>query len=1524
MAQTTPRGGSTIDMLWSEALRRYQSETRINLDSSENRGVAREVLLFWRRRPEIGTDDNQRSSDDLAEYIMSKSNGFKKARNNTEGMGKIRSSLGKCAASLGYVSSMASEVACLAFPPACVVTTAVAHIAGACGNVSDDFELIDQLFVIMSSFSDRLKLLKDRMPEEKEYQDIVSQVFCAMLNFCTSVQRSVNEGCHRLKAFAKALFRGKDPHLRAAYDEVVRCIGNLDWATVMKTLAVTLDIEEDIKGLQSTVVDGFVQAKANHVEVTSILRRQERRADEFERRENQFKDNLTQILGTITTTGTSNLTSPKFESLKSVTSSLYSGAERHVAQRLVELDQVRVKETFDWIDNEDALKSFHKTDGGTLFITGRSGMGKSVLAATIFRKLLAQFRGASTSVVYFFFDDNIDELKLVSNMLSCCAAQAARLDDSYREDIVQVIEDHKDKIDWKWEYWHDMFRSRFKHAQSKDRKLFMVLDGVNQLTDTELEKLAHCVCSAAKDKLQIFFVLGDILPSQKDSITKKILEGILQDTVTAQMENITKRVQELTLNRVKISRSGDFKRVTETRLEAFHNLARLRPSLKRRVASKIQEKADNFVYIDYTLRQLESVGSPSLISKSLDNLPNSTTEIYNKLLKECEDSYSEQERQILGYLLTWLVHFRLSLDAAQILLNHTARLVSTPIVFKIQDAVAGRLSRILTITEHNNDDDVYRAADSEDDDEYVDGRDVSLTEAKPFLGFREPSLKDYFIPEGTGTAFRPSKKRAHFLMAEMAVTILASRSPPERVSDHIGHTYSERELKRQAVGLWLEKLRESAQSASSTEESVNIIMWIKQVLEDQVAIKEVEKTVDVGLKTYCSVLGLTEESHTKYLSLLTELGKQAQKLSSESKSGQEAIEWAKNILQDEATIFEFVARRHISNWLEASNIISAYKSSRFAYQALCRANLEGLADLRAGDTEAIPTGALDVVAAWEAGGLDKLGAHHDRQISMSLFFCYQNEEAMETAKRRAQEVDETSQPQLAFKVKNNIVRMRWEALWDDGPIDIRKMDSAEQESLRGTLKEIIQEFSDTEKFADVIFQDERLRLSASASCQMKARLQALLPQERCRAVESIKRAIDYCPGEFQVLFFNEYIEGLGESKMWNDIIRLLEVLKNPLSNWCAEKTFCLIIRAAKSSGKPAMALVRQVFHESIRKPDPGGNPVGYTRMWLAAFEYWVMADEEDGAMAAAKKQLWKVLSLPRKLISWAIMAVTLLANILIEEFRSSRTLEGKQAALEEMEAVVEREQLIEGFEFKPEMSPTAFMLVQMRRRLGPASSFYKQTRAILRTCLGALRDSGQGNDGPSLYKLSRALALLPSCIEDAQIAFTCQFYKVTVTDEDSPSTDGKAEDSNAKPDPDGECKFDRSERWIECDLCRAAIRDISAESVFVCVNCFVDLCEDCYQSRLRHHGTGQDELIKSQESTSNSEGEQAPEQEPGADGYINVCPKGHTYFKAPPTGWRGVRDRKLIFDNGTVVDFDDWRDGLEEKWENAWEEYLNA
>ncbi|KAI6765188.1 hypothetical protein HG531_012287 [Fusarium graminearum] len=1439
----------SADKLWEEALNDYG----VTQHRSEVQRLVKKITDDWK-----GSESSD-NTDRILDYVETELTSFKAFRNpprkdrpwssqrseppSPRLREMVRGGLKSLAMGFKNVSDMAGQGAGIGFPPAGLIVAVVGHIAGACLAVSADYDLIEQLFRIMDSFTGRLRLLDDNILNRGNYHKMISLVFCKMLEFCTHIRRTIEDKKCRIFDFAKALWRGEDQKLREAYDGVVRQIDELDKATVMQTLAVAVGHADQLSRFDK-------EAKKRHEHtwelITSLSRENKKGQMHMEKTIMQTFSNLIKPIGPTTKS-----VSASHTTLESVTWSLSSGAEPYVTRQLRESTQIQIAGTCDWVLNMKEYAEFHE-NRGFLSITGGPGTGKSVLTAAIFWKLKLQFESdPATSVAFFTFDKNIKQLRSLSNMLSFCAAQVARSDIGYGERIRAKIEEWDDsrKQNSNQELWSGLFEEQFKTSLDSQRMMYLVVDGADQLDQKYSADFASFIRQSAESSLNISFVVaGDFNNRMQCSC------------------------QEILLDKEAIRQSGDFRRATVAQLENFHNLSRLRPQLKRSVADKISKTADSFLYIDHALRSLDMARSPFLISKRIKNLPNTTQEFYQVLVDECRDVYYPEEQKVIGYFLAWLAHCQedtvpLSLGAAQVLLKHAIKLAGLTSSLRIEDQVSGRLSRhvILSVSEEDSGMSISEQQDKLDDE--LDGSegtvlgDADINDKQPHrvvVTFQEPSLRDFFQQtkeDAEACDIRPSKLDTHFAIVRLATNILSVNSHDETADE------ATLELRSSAAKCWAEQLLLAIRIVVGMGKfRPDIIEEVKRVTSNLGAIRELEKAFDI-YDINAFFWGSTKESSEECIAGIKHL-----------------VSRGADTTSDYKLLFESIAQQHIQSWLESTEGVSAYRAHLLAYYALMEAGVTPFATSHDenGDDK-FHNNIYHNLMRWGVGKDGVMQPKHYSKISIAQRLAGESSDAQEAAEegiRLSQTRQERLEPSI---LKAQTLFYRW--------VD----ESGDKKELADTTLRAFYD-AETEVPDDLNTMDDNMRNLVNVMYQMKAKTEAYDSRKEIRAqtVQSMRKAKEAKPEGFYVYWFDGMIAKFGENKMWGDILELLELLPNPLSDWCSRHGSHYVHKAAKVLRKEEE--VRKLYAKALEQPDPHGNDIAETRLILACFERFVMAPRGDQALERAKELLWVNIHSQSTSNFRVRDSAARLADILLHDFLTSETLEARQQAYDEVNEIQTRLERREGFHFNHGLSKTSISLLIMKRRLGTAREFYNEAIAILKACLQALSDHRAGNDIAGLWQLTKILALLPGCVTDAQIASTCIYYNVT-------------------PEQGANSTGPLKSRY--CDFCRRDIEGIEkgckSYSCFYCSD--IDLCEKCYTVRQIWYDGKQERMQGG-----------APVAE-DVNSYLEVCPKGHHYLEVPPKGWKGFSDGKIKIDDWEE-EFSTWRDSLEEKWKKAWEENM--
>ena len=445
------------------------------------------------------------SSETLVDALTNDLSSFVAFRKGDGRLSRLKHFLGQYIEVMKQVATAAGGAASQVWAPASIITVAVTHVLGAATTVSGWRDRIEDLFDIMVSFAKRLQIIQQlkAVRRTRDYQVLLTEVFVSMLDCCTDVRRRMKD-YNYFKDGGRALL-GKDGGLQDSYNQVVRRINNLDSATTLQTLAAVDDLTAETKSL-GTRLDTALDRLYVLVNLTRGLSQPGLQGDERASRTH--------------TTLESDSDSQKFASLSNAIGGLATGAEKHVLQRLLEMNNAIVPGTFAWFRSDPAYINWRlRKRKALLRVVGQSGMGKSFLVFSIFASLTAEFESSpTTSVVYFAFDEDVEELQTVDNMLFCCAMQIASMDEWYRKALQKTIDDTPS---WKEKSgssrWDFLFREVLGKSQPGTRRnVFIVLDGVDKLDRVEKMCLWSCLQSPRDRNTSIHLVVVGIEWTDED------------------------------------------------------------------------------------------------------------------------------------------------------------------------------------------------------------------------------------------------------------------------------------------------------------------------------------------------------------------------------------------------------------------------------------------------------------------------------------------------------------------------------------------------------------------------------------------------------------------------------------------------------------------------------------------------------------------------------------------------------------------------------------------------------------------------------------------------------------------------------------------------------------------------------------------------------------------------------------------------------------------------------------------------
>ncbi|KAF3314373.1 hypothetical protein TWF173_004715 [Orbilia oligospora] len=1212
-----------------------------------------------------GGDGKCNDEGDLAKYIMGYAGCFETERTNGT-WNEIGHLLAQYIPVAAGLLSIVGEAASLVFPPASILVVIVARAGCAISTVSQNLDAVRDLFDTMRSFSKRIDLLENKVPRTPFYQRMVIEAF-----------------------------RGDDATIKIACDKVLQKIHNLDVATIFQTLATASDTNEMVTGLVDSTKSGFAMISS---EVKS--NREESKKDHHESMKHAAQGfaaikALMIQLHPGDKSSSLKIEPTEFKFFQGLTKSLATGAEEQITQRIARLKKDNIAGISDWVGRDPKFVGVCQREKQNLYVAGKWGLGKSFFAYSIYSMLRTRAcTGPSVAIAYFAFDRNIKELHRIGNMWKSCCLQVTEQNEGYRKDVRDMLQRDTNSEKGCYQLFGleppegPMPGPEMSSEWKTDLKeIFFVIDGVEEMEEEERELLLDLVRDreTSNSRFQTYFVLVGSPES-------------LSPDGHCNSDSNDYGGQLLSLDRETLRGHGNFKEVAKMKVDSplYPALAQLPSPLKDQIVSQIGDDADNFFYIDHALRRLNDLGSRFMIEKKLTAIPKSTTQFYVTLLESCARSHTEKEKEMLGYLFTWLTYSELplSINAAQNLLDVVAESLFQGTKLDIEEEASVRVSKILTILD----------ADPGGPDSENPGNNEAV-----FINFQESSLREYFRhnnePDRPGQAFplaiidggadrllRPPKLTSHIMMLKMSLIVLTEKMEDISTSELERIRYFTARFWRQCVHGIIDQIDQEQENETVERDLIQSVAedLSKFFGNEKDGITRLENIQDIlGLSNrgsddlkVASILGQGEEEQRELLGKIVKLVNHAPVPAEETTT----------------SIIKRLAKVHIENLLTVQTPNQAYISSRFAIQALY--NLENikpeslkdfteLSDALSGSTyedgkksfdcklleDVVNFGKteLDVceknLLDLSTDGESRLCPHTYGQISMALYYDASGGLLGEDAAAARKGLEKAEEPRDKFFLGYRIARACFSsleaengesfdsqvrAIWDN-----MKNRQGDIEEARGLFFDAVKEAEHIEKDFD-LNQDPELKSTINLAYQMMAFLEVQLEGHRDNVSETMIAAKRMSSRNTHNRYIDYLIQVFGRLEKWNDISKLIGIIQNPLvkspNGPLHQKSYKYIHRAAIICKN--MDDVRRLYEEAdcTTVDESQRNLVkSMLEIQRGVFERSV------GRVKAARRSFYRVLDSKYNTAELRVAAINL-SNIVLRKLHGAKTFEKKQEA----------------------------------------------------------------------------------------------------------------------------------------------------------------------------------------------------------------------------------------------------------------------
>ncbi|GME59925.1 glyoxalase bleomycin resistance protein dioxygenase protein [Neofusicoccum parvum] len=1403
-------------------------------------------------------------------------------------------------------------------------TDKLRHLASK--DVSADYDVIMTFFDIQHSFLERISIIESKIPTVKAYQTILMRVFSSILALSSIATKYAKEG--RFLKWAKALWKGTDEKLKGALDGLNTNIQRLESATMFATLGQTVETHRSVTSIGSAVNENLTvtrQVLASQQETSAVVKEHAQLNQEHfevtkqmsvtqDKHHNELQKGLGMLFKAYTQSDrdkadqepgkgekgrkSRDAGARRSAALAQVKAALQTTANPTMEYAVAEIRHSFVEGTFRWLPENEAYRKFAGGDEEPLlWVTGDRGLGKSSLACFAVDDLRQQRHLYKSTVASFFFKEEHEELRSTVNLLRSVAAQVAESDIKYREEVATEVKKIEDQLrdDDGTLLWERLFASKFPN--SSETRLFVVVDGLDEADGDDRKKLLDLFKQIKKDGLQIRVLLT----------SGPALEGVKE------MEPAS---LPLTIEHLK----KDVRQIIRARIKSLTRLRRLRLPVRKRIAFKLQQKADSVLYVEHVLRRLNSLGREAVILKELEKLPDSLSGLYSLLLAECQKGRGDDEFASLKRLFAWLAYSKRPLTLGEA--SNLVALVNEDAKLSIEEEIDGRSARLLRLAQISSEDegssDESGSDPSETADEGLNDDAAADSNTSAPLRFQERALRQYFreaIVDGKGLRSSPSS--AHLTIFQTIATVLTT---------DIENDAAISKLKNYAADFWIQHFLDIQVDAASDEEAKCVVESLAAIVTNKGrALEKIEENA-----TSLGIFGDASDLREHTFSTVDGWIKRVTGLPHGAWTP-ETVGWVTALREDPSKFMEGIARGHVFNWYNHATFRwEAWKSFQFAKHALKLTNFRKEEIEEMGED---PTAEQVLLIANAFPDLEKTSYAH-RGIGLVLKWFDHYEAALEECRMSLEK------PSSVFE--------QFQALGSVADAAIHLAEQEDDEEKKSAYIKEAREAVNAE--ADLFPQlgprcEEKETKAYLANGFSNLAKCALLEDDVEAAITVVnERAVPLLPEDsFSYFYFGGITDKLDEKEQHDRLVELFSGFRDKdklywLSSYNNKDNHEVFQRAAAKSGK--QDLVVETYQRLLKLAyQLFSRDVGL-RYELADYYYRVIGDR--GKARELLEQVMESSSKGEAMEEYTLLSTrSHLAELLMEQFRSNVDSSEKASILEEMKKLAFPPDYLLGADFNPHVSNTAIPAALMVRKMGPLLEFQSILNKSFDACIEGLTDAEGWNDSLTIRFFGKLLACLPGLEKDAQIALSSQFYylnpefKEQANDSASEASDGEEageagaettqpdssttseqkdafkQDGRVGGDPptgEGLAAADKPstddvsldadidpECSISCNGCSKEFSSPHQGPIYTCIICTdEDLCADCYNKRI-----------------SWSQGE------PVTD-WRTYCGKDHHYVKHAPDGWKEVKDGAVIIAD-EKIEFGEWLKQVQERWAGAWE-----
>ncbi|KAH9177989.1 hypothetical protein EDB89DRAFT_2239711 [Lactarius sanguifluus] len=506
-------------------------------------------------------------------------------------------------------SATLGEGAGLAFPPAKTIFTGIGVLLQAVKDVRASQNALVDLFGRMEYFFKRLERYIDVRPTAA-MTDIIVKIMVEVISILGMVTKEIRQG--RTKKYLKMLVGRND--VEDALQRLDRLTQEEARMAAVETLTVTRGIGDKVDGVNERVQSVNTRVEGIGNKVDSVTQ--------------DVKENGVAIQQVVTRVSDLNRNELRKDLRKwvappdpSVNYNTASGAHH--------------EGTAEWCTKGNILANW-KASGSLLWIHGKPGAGKSILSSAIIHDIKPMSNAGSAFLAYFYFDFKDKAKQDTRALLSSLLVQLSDQSDIFCDALFSLYSAHQ--------------------------------QGSEQPTDESLSQCLKYMLTTA-GPVPIYLVLdaldecpyGSGLPSPREKLLDLVDELVklplptLRLCVTSRPEfDIRTALKPLATQQVSLhddsGQTQDIKKYITDVVRSDRRMKRWRDEEKDMVIEKLTEKADGMFRWVYCQLEVLRCCFPANVRRTLEELPKSLDETYERILKEINNANREHSYRLLQCL----------------------------------------------------------------------------------------------------------------------------------------------------------------------------------------------------------------------------------------------------------------------------------------------------------------------------------------------------------------------------------------------------------------------------------------------------------------------------------------------------------------------------------------------------------------------------------------------------------------------------------------------------------------------------------------------------------------------------------------------------------------------------------------------------------------------------------------------------------------------------------------------------------